>query len=362
MVQKILHMTGSLGYKGLEASVMNLYRFIDKNKFQFDFVVCSKEKELYDDEVVKMGGRIWRLPSRSNMPIKYAIKLFDLLKKNKYTAFHVHANSAGLFVDVFVAKLAGVKHIVIHSHNTSCIRLAQHRFFKHLLPFLSTLRIACSIEAAKWMFKTTKNCMILPNGIDPDKFRFNIRIRQLKRDELNIPDDSIVLGHVGSFNGAKNQEFVVDILKSLISSGIPAKLIFIGEGIYKKFVIEYSKSNSVYDNVIFLGARNDVNSLLNAFDFFVFPSNFEGMPLSPIEAQFAGLKCFLSTNVPNVTCLEDYVQYLPVNSGSAFWANAIKDELFYYRHDVYSDVINSSLDINNTTIALQKFYEQNICG
>lgn len=360
MAQRILHMTGTLGYKGLEASVINLYRNIDRSKFQFDFVVSSMVRELYDDEVEHMGGRIWRLPSRAYSPVRYSINLFFLFLRERYNTFHVHANSAGLIVDVLVAKIAGVKNIIVHSHNTSCIRLTQHRIFKNLLPLLQAYRIACSTEAAKWMFGSINNCLILPNGIDPEKYRFNIHNRMLIRSSLELSSESVVLGHVGSFNGAKNQEFVVDVFKVLLSKGVKAELIFVGEGVAKQSIIEYSKNNDVYKYIKFLGARSDVHLLLSAFDFFVFPSIFEGMPLSPIEAQFSGLKCYISTNVPNVTCIKDYVKYLPINKGATFWAQEIMSDLSYQRKDLHDIAVGSCFDIKTTTVLLQKFYESKL--
>lgn len=356
-MQRILHMVGSLGYAGLEASVMNLYRHIDRERFQFDFVVCSSEKQRYDNEIEAMGGRIFRLPSRSRSPYLYYKNLRKLFNDNpEYKIFHVHSNSAGLFVDCLAAKKSGVPIIIAHSHNSSCIRKLQHHFFKPFLPYVINERFACSSDAGKWLFGND-SFNVINNGIELEKYQFDNEVRVYKRKSLEVSDE-LVIGHVGSFNGVKNQKFIIDLVRELNLQGINTKCFFVGDGKLKSESIEYADNLDVLNYVKFLGNRDDISELLSAVDFFCFPSLFEGLGIALIEAQVAGLKCLSSNKVPSEAKITENVCFLPIDQGVEVWAEHIKMNIGYKREKTINSLEDSVWSVKNTVKNLTDFYEK----
>ena len=142
-MKRVLQIVGSLGYAGLEAVVMNYYRHVNKEHIQFDFITYSLNRERYDDEIEQLGGRIFRLPSRSRRPLEYMKSLYGVIRENNYQIVHVHQNSASMMMDGIVARLCGVPVVIGHSHNTRCNVLWQHYLFR---PFVNVL-ISCLFTA-----------------------------------------------------------------------------------------------------------------------------------------------------------------------------------------------------------------------
>lgn len=184
-ILRVLQIHGSLGWAGVETVIMNYYRNIDRDKVQFDFTSCSSVKQRLEDEIIKGGGNIYRLPSRNRHPVSYMIGLYRLLREKNYKIVHIHQNSASMAMDAFVAKISGVKCIIGHSHNTSCNILWQHYLFKPFVNLFLDFRFACSAEAGKWVFGD-RQCSIVRNAIDVNKYRFNQKVRSEIRNKLNL--------------------------------------------------------------------------------------------------------------------------------------------------------------------------------
>lgn len=211
---RVLQVVGSLGYAGVEAVVMNYYRHMDKNKIQFDFISCSPTKQRYDDEILELGGKIYRLPSRNKNPIAYMSSLRKIIIKYHYEIIHIHQNSASMAMDAMVATICGVKKVVGHSHNTSCNILWQHYLLKPIVNMFVTHRFACSEEAGKWGFGK-KDCNIIYNAVDVEAFQFDKNIRRAYKKELDI-NDELVLGFVGRLQDSQKNCFrLIDIFAAV---------------------------------------------------------------------------------------------------------------------------------------------------
>ncbi len=223
---RILQMVGSLGYAGLEAVVMNYYRNMDKEKVQFDFIVTSPKKQRYDDEINKLGGIIYRLPSRSKHPIKYIKELNKIFKNNNYKIFHCHANSASCAMDLMIAKFNKIPIRIAHSHNTSCVVKWQHYLLKPIMRCVATHKFACSEDAGRWVFGQ-EDFKICKNAIDLEKFKFNIQIREKIRKELGI-EGKKVIGNVSRFVKAKNHKFLINIFKEIHDQDKNTVLLLVG--------------------------------------------------------------------------------------------------------------------------------------
>lgn len=211
---RVLQVIGSLGYAGVEAVVMNYYRHIDRTKVQFDFVTCSQKPERYDEEILQMGRRIFRLPSRSRKPFSYMIALKRLIKEHGYKIVHIHQNSASMAMDGIVAKSCHVSAVIGHSHNTRCNVMWQHFLFKHFVNHVVTHRFACSEDAGKWIFGNRKDIRMVNNAIDSRKYHFNEVIRGRVRQKLGLKD-LFVVGFVGRLHEQKNPFRILDIFREL---------------------------------------------------------------------------------------------------------------------------------------------------
>lgn len=200
---RVLQVIGSLGYAGVETVVMNYYRNIDRTKVQFDFITCSQKPERYDDEILGMGGRIFRLPSRSRNPFSYMRALRKVIADNKYRIVHIHQNSASMAMDALVARICKVPVVVGHSHNTKCNVVWQHYLFRPLINPLLTHRFACSKEAGEWVFGDKTDVRIVNNAVDVNRYSFKEEARNALRMDLSL-QNTYTIGFLGRLHEQKN--------------------------------------------------------------------------------------------------------------------------------------------------------------
>ena len=193
--------------------------------------------------------------------------------------------------------------------------------------FLANVRIAPSTEAAEFMFG--KNCIkkgkaqLLHNGIDLSVYRYSAEDRQNIRKEFNVPENAFVIGHVGRFQTQKNHLFLLEIFSHVCKENENALLLLVGKGELEKSIREKAKALGVLDRIIFTGVRSDVPALLSAMDVFVFPSLYEGMPNTVIEAQATGLPCVISDTLTKEANVTGLVTYLPLENPATWGKQAI---------------------------------------
>lgn len=302
---RVLHCFGAMNIGGAETLIMNIYRKIDKSKIQFDFLVFSKDKGFFDDEIKALGGKIYHLDSFGTLgPYKFKKRLMKFLKEEKINCIHSHMDWQGGFIAEAAAK-ARVERIIVHSHAVSGMyagsmikKIIMNRG-KKLIRKYATDRLACSKDAGRDLFFEDK-FEVLNNAIDVTKF-LNIDERKINefKNQFGIDQEDFVIGHIGSFSENKNQEFLVEILDKIRSKRQNVKLLFIGRGNeYQEKVKEIVKEKKLEQSVIFAGVQTDIADLLQLMDIFVFPSITEGFGISIIEAQAAGVPCVISDTIP----------------------------------------------------------------
>ena len=346
---------------GIESFIMNMYRNVEKTKVQFDFLVHYTKRQFYDDEIERMGGKIYRLSIRedNNFP-KYTRDLKNFFSEHpEYKIVHGHMESFGGFY-LSAAKKAGVPVRIAHSH------IAQKNkgfkgTFKNVLnrsfKTFATDLFACSDAAGKFVFGNNADFTVYNNAIDTSLFAYQEEIRNNVRQELGIAPDKFVIGHVGRFNAQKNHDFLIDIFREVKIQDSSAVLLLIGEGNLENRIKSRIKAFGLEDSVRLLGIRRDVNRLYQAMDVFVMPSLFEGLPVSGIEAQTAGLKCIFSDRVTKQTALTENAGFLPLESGAGRWAHSILEyHTGYSRNDVTTTIIHAGYDIKDQANKLQDFY------
>ena len=371
---RILHIVGIMNMGGLESLIMNIYRKIDRSKVQFDFLVTREETGIFDNEIRTLGGNIYNVPNMYKVGYKkYTDTLYKFFKEHsEYKIVHCHRDAL-CSIYLKQAKKANIPIRIAHSHN---IRLAETKNIKGLIitiikrccmPFTTknaTDYFACSKDAGKWLFgkKIDEKLKIIKNGIDIKKYIYDREKFNIVRNELNISEETLLIGHVGRFDIQKNHNFLIKMVNELNKEIEDFKLCLVGEGRLKLEIEEKIKEIGLQDKVLFLGIRNDVNELMKAFDIFAFPSLFEGLGIVLIEAQAAGLKCIVSDQVPKEADMEvDLLEYLTIQDTS-IWIERIKSiyrniqKVRKNRFSNYEKIKSNGYDIYNTTKYLQNFY------
>ena len=331
-MKRLLCIVGSMNAGGAETFLMKVYRKLNRTMYQMDFAIGTPEEGFYDQEITELGGRIFHIAPKSEGLLKNFFEIKKLVKTEQYKyVFRTSQNSLSA-LELFAAKLGGAEKRIYRSSNSN-ITDSKREMIVHKMCFLmpklfANVRFAPSTEAAEFVFG--KRCIdkgrasIIHNGIDLNTFRFNAEDRNTVRKELDI-EDRFVVGHVGRFYVQKNHKKLVEIFYQ-IQKRIPnAILILVGQGELKKEIETQLIQLGLQDNVIFTGVRKDVSRLLSAMDVFVFPSLYEGMPNTVIEAQATGLPCVISNTITKEAKVTDIITYMGLEDDSAIWAEeAIK--------------------------------------
>lgn len=348
---------------GVESFIYNYYKFL-KESIQVDFITDYEEIP-FEKEIKENGSIIHRLPSRSKNPIKYATTIEKILKGNSYDIIWANVTTLSTIELLVQGKKNGVPVRIIHSHNSENMGTMRtkilHSINRKRLTKYATDFWACSKEAGAWMFEGLVNkedIVVINNAIIADDFTYNESIRTKKRQELNVKD-SFVIGTVGRFHRQKNHLFLLDIFKEISVNDSTAKLLMVGDGPLFSETVDYAEKLKIKDKIEFMGQRKDVPELLQAFDVFLLPSNFEGLPFVLVEAQTAGLPCFASAKVMSVdTKITDLLTFIDLEQPAHYWADAILKSKEYPRKNMKNEVVESGFDIESQAISLKKRFEK----
>lgn len=345
---------------GLETLIMSWYRNIDRSKVQFDFLVHYQGKFFYDDEIERLGGKIYHLSVRDDSNfIKYLSDLDQFFKEHKeYKIVHGHMESLGRFY-FKAAKKYGVPVRIAHSHNSATEPTLKGRV-KGILakgfPKYVTHCFACSELAGQFMFGD-RNFTVIKNAIDLSHFQYIEETRAEVRRELNL-EDKFVIGHVGRFCTQKNHKYLIDVFEQVHNRNTNAILLLIGKGELLEEVKEYVAKKRLSECVRFMGVREDVNKLYDAMDVFVFPSIFEGLGIVAIEAQESRLMTVCSDVVPKEANVTEYYKAVSLQESPERWAEMICEYASgYEKKDVTDKIRKAGYDIKKSAMMLQQFYQ-----
>ena len=306
---KVLQVVATMNMGGIENFLMNLYRSIDREKVQFDFLILNNETNIFEKEIEELGGKVFKIES---------IKKVGYLKiKNK---------------------------IFLH-------------FSRILLKKSQAKKFACSKVAGIWLYGKNSDFNIIYNGIDASRYKYNYVIRENKREELQLSKKDIIVGHIGGFRKVKNHDFIIEIFSELYKKNKNYKLILVGDGELKKEIELKVDKKGLRKNIIFLGIRKDIAELLQLFDIFLFPSLYEGLPISLVEAQTSGLKCFISENITREIDLGlGLVEFISLKKNVFEWANIIEEKRNYTRRSRLEVIQEKGYDIEKTSKDLIEVY------
>ena len=359
---RVLHVVVNMNRGGAETLIMNLYRNVDSSRIQFDFLTCKPG--VFDAEIKEMGGRIHRIPYLSEVgPSKYRALLKEFfLSHPEYKILHSHLDKmSGLVCKV--AKMSGVPIRIAHSHNTESEGNRIIKLYKWYLGTQirssATHYAACSKKAAAWLFgKSAVQANIIKNGVESTSFLFTETRRSSVRQKLNLADDELAIGHIGRFHLQKNHMFLIKVFTELLKYYPKAKLILVGDGPLQSRIERLAVKKGIRNRVFFLGIRDDIPELLQAFDLMLFPSFHEGLPVTIIEAQAAGLPCILSEHITQEVDLGiQLIRYARL-SDMEEWLSKI---LYYTNRPLKREIPESTLavtgyDIRLTAKWINRFY------
>lgn len=328
-MKRLLCIVGSMNAGGAETFLMKMYRALDKTKYQMDFAVAGDG--IYDDEITQYGGKIFKITPKSSGMIKNFWSIQKIVKNNHYkSVLRVSQNSLSA-LELFAAKLGGAEIRGYRSSNSNTVSGTKKEIIVHKLcmwmpRLFANVRFAPSTEAAEYMFG--KGCIdsgsafLLKNGLALDVYKYSEDARKKVRTELGLKDEFVV-GHVGRFNQQKNHAFLLDVFAEIKKIHGDAVLLLCGKG-EKEFEIRNRvEKMGLSNSVLFLGVRSDIPQVLSAMDIFVFPSLYEGMPNTVIEAQATGLPCFVSDKITKEAGVTDLVSFLPLRDPE-FWQSKIE--------------------------------------
>lgn len=362
---RILHVIGIMNRGGAETMIMNLYRNIDRTKIQFDFVENSSLPAVFDEEILALGGKIYRCPRYRGINhisyVKWWVEFFEE-HASEYGIIHGHLGStASIYLSI--ARRFGL-YTIAHSHSSG----TDHSLKSFLYDIMSynTRNVAdyffaCSEQAGVDRFgeKITEgeNYSILNNAINIKQFAYDSVARETKRKELDLISNELVVGHVGRFSPAKNHAFLLDIFAALLRKEENAVLLLVGGGDGMDEIRRKAENLGISDRVRFLGVRSDVADVMQAMDVFAFPSLYEGLPLTLVEAQSSGLPCLISDRIPPDCILtEGLIRTMSLDSSADEWADALLSLRSVAREDHSTEVAAHGFDIKTEAKKLQEFY------
>lgn len=354
---RILHVVTNMSYGGLENLLMNYYRNIDRTKVQFDFLTHVNIHQDFEDEIQALGGRIYRLRRLNPFNLFYRQELNAFFREHmEYKIVHCHLDCMAA-IPLKAAKGAGIPVRIAHSHNsdqTHDLKYILKLLYKKVIPKYATDLFACGEKAGNWMFGN-KTYTIMRNAIDAAEFQFQSSRTKEIRSKLCLQQQYIV-GHVGQFRIQKNHLFLVEVFCKVLEKNSECILLLVGKGPQMESVQERVKECGIEDKVRFLGARSDIAELMQVMDVFVLPSIYEGIPVTMVEAQAAGLPCVISDRVPKECCIMDNVESIALSENVDFWAERILSYQNTIRRNNYKDIVMAGFDIKVNAKWLEEFY------
>ena len=367
---RVLHVLGGVGLGCAEIRIMDLYRQMDRNEIQFDFLVHSaavnqRKPEFYDEDILSLGGHIYVLPKfKVYNYISYRKAVRDFFRQHhEFRVVQGHMTStAGIYLPI--AKKYGIPVTVAHARNAGVVKGLKGiatRFFRRGLAQKADCCFACSKLAGEDVFGKAAmeegRVKIIYNAIDAAEFTYDPEVRLQVRERLGLKDE-LVIGHVGRFDYQKNHPYLIDIFAKLCEIRQNAVLLMLGEGPDEENIREKCRMLGIEDKVRFLGNQRRPQDYYQAMDIFLLPSFFEGLPGVLVEAQAAGLKCFVSDTVTREAVATDLVTYLSIEQPAGAWAEQIAEAAGYERQNTFQRMKDAGFDVKMQAADYRLFYER----
>lgn len=380
---RVLHVLGNTNLGGAESRIMDLYRHTDRNRVQFDFLVHSGEEGFFEKEIRELGGRIFRVPRfriYNYFSYRKALKEF-FQKHHEFALVQGHMTStAAIYLPI--AKKAGVKKTAAHARSAGVdkgLKGTMTRFFRRNLADKADYLFTCSELAGISVYgeKAVREgkTIFIPNAIDCAGFTFDPEKRKKMREELGLTD-ALIIGHVGRFHYAKNHEYLLRVFAELcrMSAGAGGStaetgadqkyhLILLGEGPLMEDTRKLAEELGVADRVHFLGNHKNIADYYQAMDYFVYPSRYEGMPGTIVEAQASGLPCLMSDTICREVIATELVETMSIEEEPKAWAEVLQQRIDALvskqenREKYAAKMAAAGFDVQAQAERMMRFYE-----
>lgn len=366
-MKKILHVIAGMNAGGMETMIMNYYRNIDRNKYKFDFLINEPNECFYEKEILKLGGKIYRVPFQRENYIKNHKMVKDIIKNNHYDAIHEHQGIT-YYYPLKCAKKYGIKNRIVHNHGINrnflkYLKLYNNFYAKKRICSLGNNFVCCSDEVSSHIFDKASvekrgGYTILPNSINVRKYTFNKRKRKEVRDKFSLGNNKVFI-HIGTFTAPKNHIFLIEMFKEHLDRRPNDKLLLIGDGPLKEEINKKVINYDLYNNILFLGTRNNISDFLSAADVMLFPSLYEGIPLTLIEAQASGIPIIGSTNIDINSSVSDLIKFVDLNDKNK-WLEFMLSSMNEDKKRInYNDIVyKSRFSIDESVKILENIYNK----
>ena len=310
---KVLFVNYAMNIGGIESFLLNITRELRSHNIDVDFLCYHEEEFALEKELTNLGCHFHRLSDPDHTSIlKHIKQLKTFFKNNKYDVVHANTYTDSGAV-LYAAYLSGISVRVAHSHTSQKPKSFKQKMkwfiAKILIKIFANRKIACSKIAGKSLFIGNKYT-ILENGVDLSKYIYNKNLRCNIRNKYNIKEDEIVIGHVGRFAKVKNHKYIIDLFSKLDDN---YRLLLVGDGPEFNSIKELVSNYELDSKVIFTGSVFNAYEYFNAMDLILFPSFYEGLPVSLVEAQMNGLQIIASDTVSNEINLFGNVKFFNLN-------------------------------------------------
>lgn len=314
--------TLGLGLEGITTVIYNYIHAMDRQDLQLHFLTYGNLQPVLRDRFSALGT-INFVSDRKQSTAAYVKDYIRLLREQRFDVVHIHGNSGTMAIETVLAKLCGVPRVLIHTHSTKTDHPMVNAILKYPMMLFADERIACARGSGAWLYGSWKHT-VLNNAIDLGRFSYDPACRAECREEFGIRNEFLV-GHIGHFSTPKNHFFLIAVFAAFHKRKPDAKLLLAGDGPDFDAVVEKVRQLQLQDSVIFTGRRSDVERLYQAFDVFLMPSRWEGLPLVLLEAQTAGLPVVASDRITkDVQCAPDF-WYLSIEEDPKVWAEKLRE-------------------------------------
>ena len=372
----VLQVIGEMVMGGAESRIMDLLRALDPEKVHYDFLVFNPKEQHYDKEIEARGSRVYRLQPRFKI-----YNYFSFCKAlNAFFAEHPEidivqghmTSTAAIYLPI--AKKHGVKCTIAHARSAGVdpgLKGMLTKWLRRDLYRKTDVCFACSKEAAISVFGRPKyekgEVRILPYAVElgqyqeADVMEAHAQVIKKKYDLQN----AFVIGHVGRFHYAKNHVFLLEVFQEIRKKKGNAKLLLVGDGDTMPAVKEKTEQLGITDHVIFTGMQKDTAGYYRAMDLVVFPSHYEGLPGTVVEAQAAGLPVLMSDTVTDQVAVTPLVECFSLQKSAAEWAEealALYDRLQEklgtetFRKECYVTLCEKGFDVTAQARQLEQIY------
>lgn len=348
--------TLGLDLEGISSVIYNYTKAMDRSGLELSFLTYGDLKPAVRQRFEELGEILFTA-DRKQSTLAYVKDYVALLKAHRFDVVHIHGNSGTMLIEVLLAKLCGVKNVMVHGHSTRTNHPLINTILKHPMMWLSRECIACSEATGAWLYGKHPYTL-LNNAIELEAFRFRQDLRQLYREEFGIRD-AFLIGHIGHFTEPKNHFFLIDVFAEFHKLEPNSRLLLISDGPRFQQVTEKVAQLGLQDAVIFAGRRSDVAGIYSAMDLFILPSCWEGLPLVLVEAQMNGLPVLVSDAVTKAAKCTDRVFYKPLEDGAESWAEklqVLQKENFDRSVDSRGTIAANGFDIMTEAEKLRKLY------